>query len=170
MQGPSDKEVIQRIKRGQIENYFYVVKRYTQQIYYYVYKKIYNKDDVDDIVQNAFLKFYKAINRFDLSKKILPYLFEITKNEMKMYYRSRDKTVSLNEAIAGSIKTANTVEQVNIDQLLSFLSKEEKKAFKLLGEGYTYQEITKKLKKPLNTVKTIIRRGRLKMKKENEKS
>jgi len=29
------------------------------------------------------------------------------------------------------------------------------------AEGYSYQEIAKRLKKPLNTVRTLIRRARL---------
>lgn len=176
MQNLSDKEIVVKIKKGQIDYYSYVVKKYTARVYNYIYKKIYNKEDVDDITQNIFLKFYKAINHFDQERPILPYLFEITKNEIKMYYRSRDKTLPLKEEIIPTHQFEFSYEQLDVEQLLKHISHEERRALELLSEGYLYQEIAQKLKKPLNTVKTLIRRARLKITKiskqqeQNEKA
>lgn len=162
MDALSDKEVIRRIKNGEIDNFIYLVKRYGKQVYNFVYKKIKNRDDVEDIVQVSFLHFYQAINRFDQEKPVLPYLFEIVRNEMKMFWRSQKKTVSLDEQITVEVKEDNFERDI-IKKKLESLPKEQKKAVELVSEGYSYQEIANTLRRPLNTIRTIIRRARLKL-------
>lgn len=163
MEKLEDREIIIKIKSGKIDYYTYIVNKYTQRVYNYLYKKIFNKDDIDDIVQLIFLKFYKAINNFDEERPILPYLFEIIKNEIKMYYRSRDKAMPLREEIISTNQFDFSYEALDVEQLLKLLSSEERTALNLLSEGYLYHEIASKLDKPLNTVKTLIRRARLKV-------
>ena len=53
--------------------------------------------------------------------------------------------------------------KVAIEKHLNQLPKEQKKALQLVGDGYSYQEIAKILGRPINTIRTIIRRARLKM-------
>lgn len=163
MQNLGDREVVLKIKNGQIDFYSHIVNKYTQRVYNYLYKKIFNKDDIDDIVQLIFLKFYKAINNFDEERPVLPYLFEITKNEIKMYYRSRDRAMPLKEEIITTNQFDFSYDALDVEQLLKLLSPDERSALKLLSEGYLYHEIANKLNKPLNTVKTLIRRARLKV-------
>ena len=162
MNALSDKEVISRIKNGEIDYFTYLVKRYTKQIYNFISKRIKNRDDVEDIIQTSFINFYKSINRFDREKPVLPYLFEIVRNEMKMFWRSQKKTVSLDEKIVVEMKE-EYIEKDIIKKKLKTLPKEQKKAIELVSEGFTYQEIAKVLSRPINTVRTIIRRARLKL-------
>lgn len=172
MKNLSDQEAILRIKNGEIEEFSHIVKKYTRGVYGYVRQKVFDVSDVDDIVQKAFISFYRAISRFDAKKPILPYLFEIVKNEIKMYFRSKKQSVPLDEAVEITSYDKHTQELQYIDtSILDELSHEQKIALQLLYEGYSYQEIAKKLKKPLNTVRTLIRRTRLKLlKKKNEKA
>ena len=158
----SDQEVIVKIKNGEIDNFIYLVKKYDKQIYNFVYKKIKNRDDIEDIVQISFIRFYKAIDRFNAEKPVLPYLFEIVRNEMKMFWRSRKKTVPLDEKITAEVKDVY-IEKDIINKKLESLPKEQKKAIELVGEGYSYREIAKVLNRPINTIRTIIRRTRLKL-------
>ncbi|OGK12138.1 hypothetical protein A3B40_04985 [Candidatus Roizmanbacteria bacterium RIFCSPLOWO2_01_FULL_37_16] len=162
MQTLSDKEVLIRIKNGEIDHFTYLVKKYTNQILNFVSKKIKNRFDSEDIVQETFLNFYKAVHRFDEKKPILPYLFQITRNEMKMYWRSRKQMVRLDEKIIVE-ENQESETKVAIEKHLNQLPKEQKKALQLVGDGYSYQEIAKILGRPINTIRTIIRRARLKM-------
>src|SRR3989338_4935648 len=162
MNALSDKEVISRIKNGEIDYFTYLVKRYTKQIYNFISKRIKNRDDVEDIIQTSFINFYKSISRIDREKPVLPYLFEIVRNEMKMFWRSQKKTVSLDEKIVVEMKE-EYIEKDIIKKKLKTLPKEQKKAIELVSEGFTYQEIAKVLSRPINTVRTIIRRARLKL-------
>lgn len=158
-----DKQILIKIKKGEIEHFSHIVKKYTHTIYKYIYSKLFDKHDVDDLVQNTFLNFYKSIHRFDAERPVLPYLFEISKNELKMYFRSKKKTYSLNDALKVGMEREYEPGGESIDELLKFLAEDQKKALQLLSEGYSYEEISKIMKKPLNTVRTIIRRARLKL-------
>jgi len=170
----SDKEVIIKIKRGEINYYRYIVNRYSKKIRNFIYQKLFDKEDVDDLVQNVFLNFYKATGRFDENKKVVPYLFQIVKNELKMYYRSKKVTVSLDETfylqddrlVVDNWEESNEEIKINLKKLPN----NQRNSLHLLSEGFSYEEIALKLKKPINSVRTLIRRGRIKLKKYYEKT
>jgi RNA polymerase sigma-70 factor (ECF subfamily) len=162
-----DKEILIRIQKGEIDYFSFIVKKYTQQIFNYVLKKLGQRDEAEDVVQNSFLKFYRAIARFDVERPIVPYLFQIAKNEIKMYWRSKKKLLPLDEALVSYIEEDSFDQEVLLKKL-EVLSGEQKKALTLVSEGYSYKEISKELQRPLNTVRTIIRRARLQIMKVRE--
>lgn len=166
----SDQEVIRKIKNGEIDRFSIIVEGYTPQIYRYIKARLFQKLDVDDLVQNTFVSFYKAIYRFEEEKPILPYLFQIAKNELKMYFRSHKEMKSLED----SMHIGNGDEEFYTEDyspLLDKLSEEQREILQLLQDGYSYAEIAKKCGRPVNTIRTIIRRARLQVKKlYNEKT
>lgn len=168
----NDKEVILKIKIGQIDYFSYLVKKYTSLIYRYIKVKLFKKEDVDDLVQNTFISFYKAISRFDESRPVMPYLYQIAQNEMKMYFRSKKQTIVLDDRLklVDEDSVLSKTIMIDIERATRELPKEQKKALQLLADGYSYQEVAYQLKKPLNTVRSLIRRARLKLAKKNEKS
>jgi len=170
MQDKSDRETLLRIKQGYIDDYTILVHKYTSPIFRYVSSRLFDKMEAEDLVQNVFISFYKAIERFDEKKKILPYLFEIAKNELKMYYRSHKETVTLDDQI-GYGQTEETLYQTDKAALLKELNKEQKNIMQMLIDGYSYKDIATKLHKPLNTTRTLIRRIRLSLiSKQHEKT
>ena len=165
----SDKEVILRIKNGEIDYFEYIVKKYSQKIYQLIKSKLTLKEDAEDLTQNTFIKFYKAIDHLKEDLPIMPYLSQIAKNELKMFYRSKKKTISLDEKILlVDDRLITKLEKEEID--LRRLNHQEKKILLMLAEGFSYLEIAKKFKKPLNTIKSIIRRARIKLKVKSQKS
>ncbi|MBI5127364.1 RNA polymerase sigma factor [Candidatus Roizmanbacteria bacterium] len=161
----SDKEIIIKIKQGEIDYFTYLVKRYSSSIYRFIGLKIKKKEDIEDLVQNTFISFYRAIDKFNEEKPVKPYLYQIVQNELKMFYRRYKPIMPLKEEII--------IEEVEAEPLddrdLVALTGMEKRILILTGEGFTNEEIAKKFKKPLNTVKSIIRRARIKLKIKNEK-
>ncbi|MFH0773641.1 MAG: sigma-70 family RNA polymerase sigma factor [bacterium] len=158
----TDAAVIAQVKEGNIDTFGILVEKYTAKIHHFVVQKLFDKEEADDIVQNSFIQFYKALGSFDVSKPVYPYLLQITRNELNMYYRKHHKTVPLNEDIIQSPERVQTEDTTNI---LQGLKKDYRKALVWFAEGYSYQEIAKRLGKPLNTVRTLIRRARLYVKK-----
>ena len=157
----SDKNIIEKIKNGEIDQYSYIVKKYTTLIYRYIERKLFKKDEVDDLVQNVFISFYKAIEKFDEKRPIKPYLFQIVQNELKMYYRSKKQTIPLNDNIY--LDHDRDIDIIDINYL-TYLKQDEKQIFLYMTEGYSYEEIGKLFKKPVNTIKSMVRRGRIKIK------
>jgi RNA polymerase sigma-70 factor (ECF subfamily) len=157
-----DKEVVLKIRNGEIDCFEILVKKYSDIIYRYLFSKLKKREDCEDLLQEIFLSFYKSLMRFDEKKPILPYLFKITKNSLKMFYRKRKIVIPLKEE---TIKENDYFESLEkIDFNLNKLNKKEKLIFKMLGQGYKIKEIAEKLKIKDNTVKSMIRRGRMKLK------
>lgn len=158
----TDAQIIEKIKNGQIDYFSYIVKKYSTPIFRLVASKI-RSQEADDIAQNTFLHFYKAIERFDEERPILPYLYQIARNEVKMFWRSNKKTVPLDEEIKIQSEVENDFVQDDIKNTLKVLDQSQREILLLLSEGYSYQEIAGQFKKPLNTIKTMVRRARLKI-------
>jgi RNA polymerase sigma-70 factor (ECF subfamily) len=59
-----DKEVILKIKNGEIDYFEVLVRKYSKVIYSYLFSKLKNKEDCEDLIQDIFLSFYKSLNRF----------------------------------------------------------------------------------------------------------
>lgn len=163
----SDKEIVKKIKEGEINYFSYIVEKYTKNIVRYIKAKLFNKLDVDDLVQNTFISFYKAVHRFDEKKPICPYLYKIAMNELKMYYRSHKTTLPLYEDSELFSHEVSFFDE-DFNDNLHILTHEQRTVLELLQTGYSYKEIAVKIKRPINTVRTIIRRTRLQMKKKYE--
>lgn len=165
MQSLSDKDVIDQIRQGKIDYFRYIVHRYSSRVRLYVSRRLYNKEEADDIVQESFIAFYKAIERIDPARPVFPYLMEIVKNEMKMFFRKSRNLEQLNENMFSDHKEQELID-VDIERFIQSIPPDQKKALSLVTEGFSYQEIAEKLKKPLNTIRTLIRRGKLAVQKQ----
>lgn len=159
----SDNEVIQKIKKGEINYFEIIVKKYTAKIYQLIKTKVSIKEDIEDLTQNTFIKFYKSINRFNENLPVLPYLYQIAKNELKMYYRDKKNFLPLKEYFKNGDEKDFFDKLDNKKDYLKNLKNQEKEIMLMLIDGFSYNEIAKKFKKPVNTVKSIIRRTRKKL-------
>jgi RNA polymerase sigma-70 factor (ECF subfamily) len=155
----TDKAVIEDILLGNIDKFEILVERYSSKVQSFIGSRLFDKQEVDDIVQNSFIHFYKALSSFDTKKSIYPYLLQIARNELYMFFRKKHITVPLNDDIIqrGEEKRYES----DISEIVEGMNPDHKKALLWFAEGYSYQEIAKRLKKPLNTVRTLIRRARL---------
>jgi len=170
MEKLSDKDIIRNIQQGQIDNYSHLVHRYVGRLQMYVRQFIKKVEDRDDIIQTTFINYYKVIDRIDPDRPIWPYLLTIAKHEVAQFLRTHMKNVSLTEDIKDEKAEYNIDEKNIIEKTIAKLNKRDKQIIKLLYQGFTYKEIAEKLEKPLNTIKTIIRRLRLKLTRKNDKT
>lgn len=161
----SDSEAVLKVQRGEIDYFTHIVHRYSSRIRLYVSRRLYNKEEADDIVQESFISFYRAIERIDPARPVFPYLMEIVKNEMKMFFRKNRNLEQLHENMSLDHKEQELID-VDIERFLQSIPPDQKKALSLVTEGFSYQEIAEKLKKPLNTIRTLIRRGKLAVQKQ----
>jgi RNA polymerase sigma-70 factor (ECF subfamily) len=152
-----EKDIIKKIQEGQIDLFEYFVHEYASKMFFYIHQRVSNEADAKDILQNSFVKAYKAIDTFDTNKKFYPFFFTIVKNEISEFFRKNKKSVSLDEAV----DMIHIHESENTPmQILPLLKREYGKVLKWYGEGFSYKEIANKMNKPINTVKTLIRRAK----------
>lgn len=158
-----DIEAVRLVQNGDIDAFARVVHKYTPLLANFIGTKTSDKDIVDDVVQVAFIKLYKAIDRLDATRPLQPYLFQIAKNELYELWNKNKRTTSLNHAVHASVDS-HYEDLVHIDEakgVLGELKPEQKNALLWFSEGYSYDEIAKKMGRPINTVRTLIRRARL---------
>lgn len=166
----TDKEIIIKIREGEINQFSHLVKAYSGRILGYIKSKLYDQHEAEDLVQNTFLSFYKAIGRFEIDKPVLPYLYAIAKNELKMYWRSHKIKIPLDENVFSQDDSSDQLQSTEILKLIKQLPKNQQHVLQLVSIGHSYQEIASQIKKPINTVRTLIRRGRINLKKLYEKN
>ena len=80
-----------------------MVRQYSEQIYWQVRRFVLNHDDADDIVQNAFMKAWNAIDTFHGESKVYTWLSRIAINEAIDFNRRQSKrpTMSADDADLG---------------------------------------------------------------------
>jgi len=93
--------LVQAAKRGDVAAFEQLVKRYDRNIFRIAQHITQNREDAEDVVQDAFLKAYENLEQFQGNSKFYTWLVRIAVNEslMKLRRRRSDRTVSLDEDI-----------------------------------------------------------------------
>lgn len=176
MENKSDEELIRDVQSGEIFSYEGIVKRYQRPLFVFLHHIISEIETCEDLVQETFIKIYKSIERVDTSKKFSTYAFTVAKNSAFSYLRKYKKAVSLtNLNIESDMNLYEEIIQIHdkerVKKALSSLRKSYKDVVYLYYfEDLSYEEISKKLKLPINTVRTHLRRGRQSLRKMLEKN
>src|SRR5690348_14238237 len=97
----SELALVQAAKKGDLEAFSQLVKRYDRNIFRIAQHITHNEEDAQDVVQDAFLKAYQNLDQFLGNSKYYTWLVRIAVNEalMKLRRRRSDKTVSLDDDI-----------------------------------------------------------------------
>jgi RNA polymerase sigma-70 factor, ECF subfamily len=181
MEDYTDEELVGRYISGDKKSLEFLIARYLKQIYNFSYGYVNNPQDAEDITQEAFVKAWKNIKRFDRSKKFKTWIFEIAKNTSIDYCRKK-KTVPFSrfEDESGKNKLVDSLADESMDNdffankdlkesMRSFVDKlpsKDREIVKLrLDNDYTFKEMADVLGEPLNTVKSVYRRAIIKLKK-----
>src|ERR687888_667770 len=93
--------LVQAAKRGDVAAFEEPVRRYDRNIFRIAHHITQNREDAEDVVQDAFLKAYENLEQFQGNSKFYTWLVRIAVNEslMKLRRRRSDRTVSLDEDI-----------------------------------------------------------------------
>jgi RNA polymerase sigma-70 factor (ECF subfamily) len=170
----SDEDLVKEVLRNP-ENLSFLIDRYWEQLFYFVKRISYfSPDDIEDILQDVFIKVYKNINSFDKSYKFSTWIFQITRNATIDAIRknsSRSQEISLEKndlnlflfdkgiGIDKEIVNRENLEEIKkIINSLPFKYKEVM-ILKFLEEK-SYDEIVDIIKKPKGTVASLLNRGR----------
>ena len=93
--------LVHAAKGGDVSAFEQLVRRYDRNIFRIAQHITQNREDAEDVVQDAFLKSYENLDRFQENSKFYTWLVRIAVNEslMKLRRRRSDRTVSLDEDI-----------------------------------------------------------------------
>ena len=77
----SDSETIKSVLKGNARDYRYLVEKYQDMAYSLAFGFVKNENLAEEVVQDAFLKAYQALDRFEQRSKFSTWLYRIVVNE-----------------------------------------------------------------------------------------
>jgi RNA polymerase sigma-70 factor (ECF subfamily) len=96
-----DVALVARVRAGDVSAYDELVRKYERQIFRIAQHITQNREDAEDVMQDAFLKAYEKLEQFQGNSKFYTWLVRIAVNESLMRLRKRrtGKMVSIDEDI-----------------------------------------------------------------------
>ena len=178
----SDEELIKKIRRGDRTAFQVLVEKYQRRIYAVAYSLLGNREDALDVVQEAFIKAYRSLDRFKGKSSFYTWLYRITANTAIDYGRkeSRRDEVEFREELEqdeekGDYPVAPSSENPAeglmrkelgelIEGAIRELPAEQRTAVALREiEGLSYKEIAKVMRCSEGTVMSRLHYGRKKL-------
>ncbi|HET7749769.1 MAG TPA: sigma-70 family RNA polymerase sigma factor [Terriglobales bacterium] len=100
---PASEELslVQAAKKGDVGAFGELVKRYDRNVFRIALHITQNREDAEDVVQDAFLKAYENLEQFQGQSKFYTWLVRIAVNEalMKLRRRRPERMVSLDQEV-----------------------------------------------------------------------
>lgn len=112
-----ESELIRRAAQGDAEAYETLVRRYEQPVFRLAYLIVGDPDDAQDIAQEAFIRAYRHLPRFDAARPIRPWLLQITRNLARNRLRAVGRYLSaLSRVLAGAALIDHSAETEHMQQ------------------------------------------------------
>ena len=168
-----DAQILEEIKNGNTHVYKQLIERYESLVAATVYGMIGYSTEAEDIGQEVFIRFYKAINNFRGEASVGTYLTRIAinlcinalrkKKTRNLFLKPVDE---LHKEIAGPADEGEYNEEREMVQAaIQKLEPKFKSVIVLrLIDGYSTEETAKILQIPLGTVLSRLARGQQKLK------
>ncbi|MFH2232543.1 MAG: RNA polymerase sigma factor [Patescibacteria group bacterium] len=172
----SDQELIILFRQGEDKALGILIKRYLTPVYRFLFRLTHDSSLAEDLTQETFLKTWKNLKRFDVSKSFKAWVFAIARNNCIDNFRKNNaSSISHFEKDLLGGDSINSIEDnrplandiLQNEEIAAYIDEGLKKipqsarAVILMHdtENLTFQEIADALKEPMNTVKSRYRRG-----------
>ena len=174
----TDKELVRRVKKGDRHAFDLLFSRYQHKIFNLVGRYLRDREDIEDIAQETFIKAFRALPRFRGESAFYTWLYRIAINTAKNHLvaRSRrppgvdvdveeaefmDGTDALKESENPESALARDELSAEIDLAISQLPDDLRSAVTLREfDGLTYEQIAEIMDCPVGTVRSRIFRAR----------
>jgi len=170
LEGPEaeDRELVLRSRAGDRTAFGVLVRRHQRRIFGLALRLLRNPDDADDLVQETFLRAWRALDRFDPERPLAPWLLRIATNRALTALQAgkRRATEELDERIPApdpspEEHTERRRLHARIRRAAAELPEEQRAILALrVGESLSYCEIADVLDIPVGTVMSRLARAR----------
>ena len=168
----SDEQLMLLFGRGRREAFDELYHRYATKLFRYLSKMLARSNlDVEDLVQEVFVRVSNAAPNYKATAKFSTWLYRIATNTCLSQLDSQKRRPHLRVIEGGKERTATygyplksleqTEGEIALEKAVSTLSDEQRAVFVLRQvEQLSYEEISESLHMPIGTVKTNLHRAR----------
>jgi RNA polymerase sigma factor (sigma-70 family) len=173
-----DSQLIRAALKGDDGAYKKLMRKYHDAIFNFIYRMIHDRQQVEDLTQEAFIKAFGSLKNFNEEYAFSTWLYKIATNNSIDYIRKRklqlysiDKPIEAKDSDYTFELPDDTYEtdgelisdqrSTLLNEAIAKLPEKYKTVIRLRHvEENSYEEIAKKLKLPIGTVKAHIFRAR----------
>ena len=160
-----DDSHIKRISKGDRVAFGELHEGLYQRMFYYVYKMLHDKEQSEDIIQEAFVLYWSNRNNFDNLLAVKTYLYTVIKNKILAFLRDTTnrkrilESIEWEESVTGDyvLITAEICGQVQ--QAVHELPAQTRRVIELSMQDMTVEKIAEEMCVSPNTVKTLKKVG-----------
>jgi len=166
----SDEEIATRAAEGSLGSFEELVFRYGARLHHFLRHKIQTDQDIEDLVQETFLKAFRNIARFDPGQKFSTWLYTIAVRQTISHYRTKrpwallmlkNPTLDPQEVMIQKEQSQNLWRQAKTLQ-----PKEFEALWLRYAEDMSVKDIAQVMKKKPITVRVLLHRARLNLAKK----
>ena len=161
----TDKELLELFRNDDSKNLAFniIVRKYQERIYWHIRKIIISHDDTDDVMQNTFIKAWKALEGFREASGLYTWLYRIATNEALTFLNQKKKKyflplIDVNKQLAETLETDEYFNgdelQLKLQKALLTLPEKQRLVFNMkYFDDMKYEEISKILKTSVGALK-----------------
>jgi RNA polymerase sigma-70 factor (ECF subfamily) len=163
----TDAELVEAATAGEVEAFAELSRRYRDTYTRYAVRMLGNRDEAEDVLQSAFIRAYRAIDRCRDPSRFGAWLYQIVANESRTFVMRRarrDRRILRDEIrlaetpVRSDIEARDTVEDVQY--ALDQLDLEQREAFVMkYVEELTYDEMAEITGAGVSALKMRVKRA-----------
>lgn len=186
-----DEILVNRFKRGDYSAFKEMMDRHKGRIYRYVYKRLKNKQDAEEVTQDAFIRVHRSLENFRGDASFSTWLYQIAINLAHNRYwywwrRKKDASISLDQSVGDNEEQGSSLKDLipaldemppqnvmnnelvdSITEGIKSLNHRHQEILILRNkDDLSYEEIARKLKISVGTVKSRLARAREKLREQ----
>ncbi|NMA75121.1 MAG: RNA polymerase sigma factor [Bacteroidales bacterium] len=155
MQSYDEEKVVQLLSDPQTirEGFEWIVKKYSEQLYWQIRRMVLVHEDADDVLQNTFIKAWNYIDSFRGEAKLSTWLYRIAYNESITFLNASKNQIGkvnyddsesfLIERLESDPYFSGDKIQVHLQEAILLLPEKQKEVFRLrYFEDMPYEEIS----------------------------
>jgi RNA polymerase sigma-70 factor (ECF subfamily) len=101
-----EADVVERARRGDADAYEELVRRYTEIAFRTACLVTGSAADAEEVTQDAFVKAWSALSRFQAGAPFRPWLLQIVGNEARNRRRATGRRLAMELRLAGGLRTS----------------------------------------------------------------
>ncbi len=167
MSAPSDRDLIQRARRGDAEAFGELVTRYQTSVFNVCYRILHERAEAEDMAQETFIRAHARLSTFDEERAFGPWIRRVAANVCLNHLASQKSTAELDDERDTDASHSPEAMQEDFER-----NEQIRKALASLPAHYrvvielrhyqelSYDEIAAELDIPLSDVKSHLFRAR----------